>query len=536
MREARGSWTLHSRLRAAIVVAGVSLGLVLLLAVAAFTQLSRYQDEVTGVVFSAIVELEELQADLVDAEAAVRAYALSGNEALLTPYNELAYGRPDEVRSGLEQVLPRVPSLDALFDDLATATDDWRAMYAKPLIEATATGEEEAFAEWQEAGVQLFGELRATLRLALDELIEYRAEGAESMRSWQEVLLGAVLALAVLGIVVGVLLWRYLRRWVTDPLEALANTSRDVATGDFDRPVLGTGPQEIVLLAKDVDLMRRHLVEQIASTEVAKSELEASNRDLEQFAYVASHDLQEPLRKVASFTQLLQRRYGDQLDERAHQYIEFASDGALRMQRLIQDLLAFSRLGRGETEPEPVEVDACLAGALDNLSETLAEAGAQVTADPLPAVLGYEGLLTQLLQNLIANAVKFRRPDTPPRVHLGVQRVGREWVFRCSDNGIGIEPRHAERVFAIFQRLHAKDAYSGTGIGLAMCKRIVEHHGGRIWVEHRDPSEGTTVRWTLPVATPAHLLTVDEVPDHAADRGTMEPGAGSDPDTKKVER
>ncbi|WP_251838000.1 sensor histidine kinase [Oceanitalea stevensii] len=537
MRRTGVAWTLRNRLRTAIVVAGISLGLVLMVAVAAFSQLSRYQDEVTGVVFNAVVELEELQADLIDAEAAVRAYALSNDEVLLEPYTDLAYGRPDRVRAGLVEILPRVPELDGHFDTLAAATDDWRAGYAKPLIDATRSPDVEVeLGEWQEPGAELFGDVRESLRAALDDLIDYRSEGAAAMASWQRVLLGSVMALAVLGLVTGVLLWRYLRRWVTDPLDDLAEASRAVAEGELERPVAVSGPDEIVALAHDVDLMRRHLVAQIATTERARVELEASNRDLEQFAYVASHDLQEPLRKVASFTQLLERRYGDQLDERGHQYIAFASDGARRMQRLIQDLLAFSRLGRGDAEPTQVDVGDCLTEALDNLSELLEETGAQVTSDPLPEVLGHAGLLTQLMQNLVGNAVKFRRPDETPRVHIGVQRVGSEWLFRCSDNGIGIEPRHAERVFAIFQRLHAKDAYSGTGIGLAMCKRIVEHHGGRIWVEHQDPSKGTTVRWTVPTSAHRGLSTVEPRTGTGEERAIMSPGAAGGPQTSEVDR
>ncbi|PYF99843.1 multi-sensor signal transduction histidine kinase [Georgenia satyanarayanai] len=532
----RGAWTLRNRLRTAIVVAGVSLGLALVVAVAAFSQLSRYQDEVTGDIFNAVVELEELQADLINAEAAVRAYALSGDEEFLASYTALAYGRPDRVRAGLVEILPRVPELDAHFDTLADATDDWRAGYAKPLIEATRSPEIDVdLGEWQEPGAELFGDVRSSLRDALDDLIDYRAEGAAAMAAWQRVLLGSVVALAVLGLVTGILLWSYLRRWVTDPLDELAEGSRAVAEGELDRPVAVSGPDEIVALAHDVDLMRRHLVAQIATTERARVELEASNRDLEQFAYVASHDLQEPLRKVASFTQLLERRYGDQLDERGHQYIAFASDGARRMQRLIQDLLAFSRLGRGDAEPTQVDVGDCLTDALDNLSEMIEETGAQVTCDPLPEVLGHAGLLTQLLQNLVANAVKFRRPDATPRVHVGVQRVGSEWLFRCSDNGIGIEPRHAERVFVIFQRLHAKDAYSGTGIGLAMCKRIVEHHGGRIWVEHQEPSEGTTVRWTVPLSVSRALPNLGPRAEVDGERAIMTPGAAGGPLTSEVD-
>ncbi len=188
-----------------------------------------------------------------------------------------------------------------------------------------------------------------------------------------------------------------------------------------------------------------------------------------------------------------------------------------------------------EEDPEPVAVGDCLADALDNVSELIGETGAEVTADPLPEVVGHGSLLTQLLQNLVANAVKFRRPDVAPRVHISAERVGTDWEFRCSDNGIGIEPRHAERVFAIFQRLHAKDAYSGTGIGLAMCKRIVEHHGGRIWVRHQDPSEGTTVCWTLPAADPRWTVSFEGGSADAEHRRIEAEDAAGGPEQEKVQ-
>ena len=208
------------------------------------------------------------------------------------------------------------------------------------------------------------------------------------------------------------------------------------------------------------------------STEQAE-ELRRSNRDLEQFAYVASHDLQEPLRKIASFTQLLQKRYGGQMDERADQYIAFAVDGAKRMQRLIQDLLGLlPRRAAWAARSATSTSAAALADALDNLSEAVAESGAVVTHDELPVVRGEHPLLVQLFQNLVGNAIKFRDPDRGRRrVHLSARRVADSWELECRDNGIGIDPQYAERVFVIFQRLHAKDVYEGTGIGLARCAR-----------------------------------------------------------------
>jgi light-regulated signal transduction histidine kinase (bacteriophytochrome) len=257
-------------------------------------------------------------------------------------------------------------------------------------------------------------------------------------------------------------------------------------------------------LARDTDAMRRRIRSELAAMEEAREllaaqaeELARSNADLEQFAYVASHDLQEPLRKVTSFCQLLQRRYHGQLDERADQYIEFAVDGAKRMQQLINDLLAFSRVGRTTDEFVEVQCDEVLDRALRNLESALEDAGAEIVrVTKLPAVAGDPSLLTALFQNVIGNAVKFRS-DAPPRVEISAERSDGEWAFRVADNGIGIDEAYAERVFVIFQRLHAKERYPGTGIGLALCKKIVEFHGGRIWIDTAAP-RGTAVCWTLP--------------------------------------
>jgi light-regulated signal transduction histidine kinase (bacteriophytochrome) len=241
---------------------------------------------------------------------------------------------------------------------------------------------------------------------------------------------------------------------------------------------------------------RMRLEQQAEELETKARELERSNAELEQFAYVASHDLQEPLRKVASFCQLLQRRYAGQLDERADQYIEFAVDGAKRMQSLISDLLGFSRVGRTGTQMVDVPLDDALRVALDNLTRRVDETRATIEADPLPTVSGEPVLLTAVFQNLIGNALKFHGEE-PPVVRVTVVRDGDMWTISCCDEGIGIAPEYAERIFAIFQRLHPKETYEGTGIGLALCRKIVEHHGGRIWLDTSVPS-GTTFRFTLP--------------------------------------
>jgi PAS domain S-box-containing protein len=238
---------------------------------------------------------------------------------------------------------------------------------------------------------------------------------------------------------------------------------------------------------------REHLEELVLHR---TDDLARSNRDLEQFAYVASHDLQEPLRAVGGFVGLLQQRYQGKLDEKADSYIGSAVDGVTRMQTLIGDLLSYSRVGTKGKAMEPTDPGEAVKNALTNLQASIEESGAIIQVDPLPTVRADAVQLTQLYQNLIANAIKFQS-DKPPAIHVGARREQDAWLFWVRDNGIGIEPQYAERIFMIFQRLHTRKAYPGTGIGLAICKRIVERHGGSIWVESQ-PGQGSTFYFTLP--------------------------------------
>jgi PAS domain S-box-containing protein len=243
------------------------------------------------------------------------------------------------------------------------------------------------------------------------------------------------------------------------------------------------------------DITKRKLAE--AALLQRTEELARSNTELVQFAYVASHDLQEPLRMVSSYVQLLARRYAGKLDADADVFIGFAVDGAKRMQHMINDLLAFSRVTTKGHGFEPVEADAALKLALVNLKMAIEESQASVTFDPLPVVNADSAQLTQLFQNLIGNAIKFRRKE-PPQVHVSVEKRAKDWEFSVRDNGIGIEPQHLERIFVIFQRLHTAAQFPGTGIGLAICKKIAERHGGNLWVSSQ-PGVGSTFHFTIPI-------------------------------------
>ncbi len=236
------------------------------------------------------------------------------------------------------------------------------------------------------------------------------------------------------------------------------------------------------------------LAVELEERRLAQEELARSNTELEQFAYVASHDLQEPLRMVGSFTQLLGKRYQGKLDSDADDFINYAVDGASRMQQLLNDLLSYSRVGTRGKPLVPIDCNSILIKTLANLAPLIEESGAVITHNLLPKVQGDEVQLIQLFQNLLANAIKFRQET--PRIRVSAEQKGSEWIFAVRDNGIGIAPEQQERIFMIFQRLHHRSEYPGTGIGLALCKKIVQRHGGRIWVKSA-LGQGSTFYFTL---------------------------------------
>jgi signal transduction histidine kinase len=456
----------------------------------------------------------ELSASMINQETGVRGYALSRQPDFLEPYTE---GRASEQTAvtNLRQVIAGAyPEATANLDAVVAAAARWQARYAEPTIAAVGAGQAPGGAELAAAGKSLFDDLRASLTVQESYLEGLRSESrqqlADAARGLEAIASGIGLALVIglVGLTIG------LRRGVTRPVQTLVGQVRTVAAGDFDRPVRGAGPAELVELARDVDVMRERILAELSAVQSAHARLDAqarelqrSNSELEQFAYVASHDLQEPLRKVASFCQLLTERYRDTLDDRAKQYIDFAVDGSVRMQSLINDLLAFSRVGRLRGESRDVDAGDLARVAVGNLATAIDEAGAEVTVGPMPTLRLDATLFTTALQNLVGNAVKFRRDGVAPQVRLTATEEGDHWLLTCQDNGIGIDPVYADRIFTIFQRLHPRDVYTGTGIGLAMVRKIIEYHGGRIWLDPDASAEGvgSTFRISLPKDPPSEL-------------------------------
>ena len=279
--------------------------------------------------------------------------------------------------------------------------------------------------------------------------------------------------------------------FVMNKINALVRATRKLEAGDLSaRTGVSYGKGELGELARAFDNMAESLQEQTET-------LKRSNEELEQFAYVASHDLQEPLRMIASYTQLLKRRYEGRLDDDADEFIEYAVDGATRMQALISDLLKYSRVGTKALPFEQVDLSETVATVLTDLQEAVKEKNAEVVVSWMPVVICDESQIRQLLMNLIGNSLKFAAEGRSPVVEVYAEDGQDEWIFTVKDNGIGIDEKYQNRIFIIFQRLHTRDEYPGTGIGLAICKKIVERHGGRIWAES-EPGQGTSFKFTIP--------------------------------------
>lgn len=490
---------------------GATIGVVLVLAVVgiglaliANGRLDRERDFLLDQIGPARRTALVLESALINQETGVRGYLITGQSSFLEPYRSGLAGEGSayaELRASEKAVGPTIAAEVELLHARAAT---WRSEFVAPAL-ARSTNSTHLSIAMDLEGKRLFDQVRKSLARLQTALEDKDSQARGKLNNAAE-------ALQILLIVAGVLILGgvlsagfLLRRTITQPLARLGSEARRVAGGEFAVPLrIADGPREVTEVGGEIDTMRRRIVEELARVETARTQLEEqarelrrSNTDLEQFAYVASHDLQEPLRKIASFCQALQTRYHGRLDDRADQYIDFAVDGAKRMQTLINDLLAFSRVGRGGREHELVDLNDVVASAQFALADIIQRTAANVTVGELPTVRGDRVQLASLFQNLIANAVKFSDAE-PPVVRITADRQGEQWQLSCSDNGIGIDPEYAERIFLIFQRLHSRDAYEGSGIGLALCRKIVEYHGGRIWLD-TDCTAGARFHMTLPI-------------------------------------
>jgi signal transduction histidine kinase len=459
---------------------------------------------VVNTIDPAALQAQLLDTALVNQETGVRGYALSAQPSFLAPYTDGVAQEKNAV-AGLDAAVGQLPSdSKAALASVVAQARYWRTHYAEPtIVQVSRTGKPVVSPDIV-TGKADFDALRAKVATLEADISRARSQAVAVLDDDGNTLDAVLIAVGIGLAVIVVLLALALRALAIRPLHRLAAQTRQVAGGDFGHEVSVRGPREVTDLAAAVNTMRERILQELAATRTANAVLQAraedlqrSNSELEQFAYVASHDLQEPLRKVASFTQLLQRRYAGKLDARADQYIEFAVDGATRMQALINDLLAYSRVGRSAREPALVSSDTALAQARNNLAASIEESGATIETGHLPLVMAELPLLTAVFQNLLSNALKFSG-GKPPRVVVTVTRDEPFWLFSFADSGIGIDPEYGERVFVIFQRLHERSAYPGTGIGLAMSRKIIEYFGGKIWLDTTF-ADGARLLFTLPM-------------------------------------
>ena len=465
--------TFRSRL-----IAGVSTALATMIFIGALTfrTIARSRDDIGWVTHTHLVleALDALSANVTDAETGQRGFLLTGQEPYLRPYND-ALNHVQESTRALRDLTSDNPvqqsNLNRLEPVVALKLAELQAridIRKRDGLDAAAKAVRDG------SGRLHMDQIRAVIAEMKDEeqrLLTARSQEASvsSSRAARVIVIGNLLALFFLLLAGAVIFQEMGQRRRAE--EEVRNLNADLERRVADRTA------ELAERAKD---------------------LTRSNSELQQFAYVASHDLQEPLRMVASFTQLLAKRYSDKLDDDAREFINYAVDGAKRMQTLISDLLSYSRVGTQGKAFELVHCDAVLDRVLKSLKIAIEDNGAVIAREPLPAVSGDSIQLSQLFQNLLTNAIKFHG-EKPPLVQISAKKNGSTWKLSVRDNGIGISPDHADRIFVIFQRLHTKTEYPGTGIGLAICKKIVERHGGRIWVE-ASPGGGSTFFFTIPVA------------------------------------
>ncbi|MEA2440622.1 MAG: hypothetical protein QOH76_2046 [Thermoleophilaceae bacterium] len=454
----------------------------------------------------AITAGSELQKSVISLENGLRGYVASGKDRSLDPWRQALRQYPGQARR-LGALVSDEPAQQAQVRQIATDIDDYVNLWGKPLLALAG----DRLASARAVIVTGTGRLRIeAIRVRFERLFEqeravaasreHRAEGRSNLS------IGAGIGgLGLLLILAGGFAL-FLRRWVVRPVLTVAGASRSLAGGDMSVRVPPAGTTEIGDLARAFNAMADSI--ERGRREVAEHarELERSNEELDRFAAVTSHDLQAPLATISMYVQLLEARHGKDLGS-AGQLVDGISAATGHARELIRGLLEYSRAGRGELRKEQINVERAVQEVLDVLAGPIEEAGATVKVGEMPVVRADHRNLCQVFQNLISNAVKFSEGD--PHVKVEADRVDGSWWFSVTDNGIGMEPSKAEEIFEPFHRLHGEGAYPGTGIGLAVCERIVEQHGGRIWAES-EPGKGSTFRFTLPAEVPA--------PDSARDQ------------------
>ncbi len=497
-------WSLRKRVARGSIAALVLLSAMFALVVVSLLDFKAKGDDIINRWQPAYTASQDLFSDLVNQETGLRGYTLGRNESFLAPYNQYVT-QQNRQQVELRKLITGHSDLIADLDAFTATAEQWHTNIAQPYIARVRRGDPTvATAPASDAAKAAFDKIRAASAKLTGDLQAVRDSAVHARIGAVRLVWIAVGASVALIMLAGYGIWRGLQKSVLEPVESLATQTRHVAGGAIDERIVSGGPPEIAGLGEDVNRMRARIANELSRVELARvrlmdrsEELSRSNADLEQFAYVASHDLSEPLRKVANFCQLLERQYGDQLDDKAKQYIAFAVDGAKRMQTLINDLLSFSRVGRTTAGFEPVDTGQVVTRALATLDERIVGSDAQIVRAELPVLDGDATLLVALFQNLIGNALKYRSTERPLRVEITATKQGSDWMFTVADNGIGIERQYAERIFTIFQRLHLRDKYGGTGIGLALCRKIVEFHKGTIWLGESD-GPGATFHFTIP--------------------------------------
>lgn len=490
--------TLRTRITTRVVALSVTGSLLLATALVLLIVAVAGQRDASRTAFrsqEALTAGSQLEKSLITIENGLRGYVASGRERFLAPATQALDSYRAELRE-LTTLLSDDPGQQRRAERIGDRIEDYVSLWARPLI-ALARDRPPAARSVvvTNGGRERLGAIRADFaRLFARERAVARAR---ETRAEQRSSLAIAFGVGGLGLVfvvaTGVVL--YLRRAIVRPVVTVAQAAGRLADGELSARVPVKRDDEIGALARGFNAMANSLERGQAELQRSHAELERSNSELGQFASVTSHDLQAPLSTISMYAELLERRHGAELDG-GTSLIDGIRGATQQARTLIRDLLEYSRAGRGRLRPEPVSAETVVKQAMEAVAGDIEKTGARVTVGSLPVVQAERSNLCRVFQNLVGNAVKFT-DDRPPEVDIGAERDGRTWRFWVSDNGIGMDPQHAERVFEPFQRLHGEEDYAGTGIGLAVCARIIEQHGGQIWVD-TTPGEGSVFVFTLP--------------------------------------